>query len=130
MRIGLLVGPERGQYATKVDRSRAVARWAEDAGPASIWFPQIPDEVDARTGAAIVGAATNRIEVGSAVVRVQPRHPIARALPALSVWAGCDGLVKAQPGLRGVAGRSSGRVVTDKEWLIDIPASLPATCPA
>ena len=32
MRIGVMVGPERGRYATKVDRLRADARWAEEAG--------------------------------------------------------------------------------------------------
>ena len=29
MRIGLMVGPERGRFATKVDRMRADVRWAE-----------------------------------------------------------------------------------------------------
>ena len=32
MRIGVMVGPERGRYATKVERLRADARWAEEAG--------------------------------------------------------------------------------------------------
>ena len=48
MRIGVMVGPERGRYATKVDRLRADARWAEEAGLATVWVPPIPDEVDAR----------------------------------------------------------------------------------
>ena len=50
MRVGLMVGPERGRYATKVDRLRADARWAEDVGLSTVWIPQIPDEfVDACT---------------------------------------------------------------------------------
>lgn len=91
MRIGLMVGPERGRYATKVERLCADARWAEEAGLATVWIPQIPDDFDALTAAALVGAATTRIEVGTAVVPVQPRHPIALAQQALSVQAVCRG---------------------------------------
>ena len=86
MRIGLMIGPERGRYRSKVERLRADARWAEDAGLASVWVPQIPDDFDALTAAALVGDATARIEVGTAVVPVQPRHPIAG--PAGAVGAG------------------------------------------
>jgi F420-dependent oxidoreductase-like protein len=91
VRIGLMVGPERGRYATKVERMCADARWAEDAGLASVWVPQIPDDFDALTIATVVGAATSRIEVGTAVVPVQPRHPIALAQQALSVQTVCNG---------------------------------------
>src|SRR5439155_729634 len=91
MRIGLMVGPERGRYATKVERMRADARWAEEAGLASVWIPQIPDEFDALTAVALVGLETTRIEIGTAVVPVQPRHPIALAQQALSVQAVCQG---------------------------------------
>jgi 5,10-methylenetetrahydromethanopterin reductase len=91
MRIGAMIGPERGRYATKIDRLRADARWAEEAGLASVWIPQIPDEFDALTAATLVGAETSRIEVGTAVVPVQPRHPIALAQQALSVQSVCGG---------------------------------------
>jgi F420-dependent oxidoreductase-like protein len=91
MRVGIMIGPERGRYATKVDRLRADARWAQDAGLSSIWVPQIPDDFDALTAAAVVGAETARIEIGTAVVPVQPRHPIALAQQALSVQAVCGG---------------------------------------
>ncbi len=87
MRIGLMVGPERGRYRTKVDRMRTDARWAEEAGLASIWTPQIPDEFDALTAAVVLGAATTRIEVGTAVVPIQTRHPIALVQQALSTQA-------------------------------------------
>src|SRR5271169_4491064 len=60
MRMGLMVGPERGRYATKVERMRADATWAEQAGFASVWIPQIPNEFDALTAAALVAAATTR----------------------------------------------------------------------
>ena len=91
MRIGVMVGPERGRYQTKVDRLRADARWAEEAGLASVWIPQIPDEFDALTAAALVGDSTSSIEIGTAVVPVQPRHPVALAQQALSVQAVCGG---------------------------------------
>jgi F420-dependent oxidoreductase-like protein len=91
MRIGLMVGPERGRYRTKVERLRADARWAEEAGLDSVWIPQIPDEFDALTAAALIGVETSRIEVGTAVVPVQPRHPVALAQQALSVQAVCEG---------------------------------------
>jgi F420-dependent oxidoreductase-like protein len=91
MRIGLMVGPERGRYATKVERMRADALWAEEAGLDSVWIPQIPDEFDAMTAATVTGAVTSRIEIGTAIVPVQPRHPIALAQQALSVQAVCGG---------------------------------------
>ena len=94
MRIGVMLGPERGRYRTKVERLRADARWAEDAGLASVWIPQIPDEFDALTAATIVGIETTRIEIGTAVVPVQPRHPIALAQQALSTQAVCGGRLR------------------------------------
>jgi len=91
MRIGLMVGPERGRYATKVDRLRADAVRAEEAGLSSVWIPQVPDDFDALTAATVVGLATERIEIGTAVVPIQPRHPIALAHQALSTQAVCNG---------------------------------------
>lgn len=91
MRIGLMVGPERGRYATKVERMLNDARWAEDAGLDSIWIPQIPDEFDAMTAAALIAASTSRIEIGTAVVPLQTRHPIALVQQALSTQLVAEG---------------------------------------
>jgi F420-dependent oxidoreductase-like protein len=91
VRIGVMVGPERGRYQTKVERLLADARWAEEAGLASLWIPQIPDDFDALTAAALIGRETSRIEIGTAVVPVQVRHPIALAQQALSVQVVCEG---------------------------------------
>jgi F420-dependent oxidoreductase-like protein len=91
VRIALMVGPERGRYATKVEHLRSDARWADDAGLGSVWLPQIPDELDLLTMATVVGESTSRVEIGTAVVPVQPRHPIALAQQALSVQAVCRG---------------------------------------
>lgn len=112
MRIGVMIGPERGRYGTKVDRLRADARWAEEAGLATVWVPQIPDEFDALTGAALVGAETSRIEVGTAVVPVQPRHPIALAQQALSTQAVCGGRLSLGLGV-------------SHHWIIDEMLGLP-----
>ena len=112
MRIGVMVGPERGRYATKVDRLRRDARWADEAGFATVWVPQIPDEFDVLTAAAVVGSETTRIEVGTAVVPVQPRHPIALAQQALSVQAICGGRLSLGLGV-------------SHHWIIDEMLGLP-----
>ncbi len=111
-RIGLMVGPERGRYAAKVERMRADARWADEAGLDTVWIPQIPDEFDALTAAALVGDATSRIEIGTAVVPVQPRHPVALAQQVLSVQAACRGRLSLGLGV-------------SHHWIIDEMMGLP-----
>jgi len=117
MRVGVMVGPERGRYETKVERLRADARWAEDAGLASVWIPQIPDEIDALTAATVVGVDTTRIEIGTAVVPVQPRHPIALSQQALSTQAVCQGRLALGLGV-------------SHHWVIDDMLGLPYEHPA
>jgi F420-dependent oxidoreductase-like protein len=112
MRVGLMIGPERGRYRTKVERLRADARWADDAGLASVWIPQIPDDFDALTAAALVGDETARIEIGTAVVPIQPRHPIALAQQVLSVQAVCEGRLALGVGV-------------SHHWIIDDMLGLP-----
>ena len=112
MRIGLMIGPERGRYRSKVERILADARWAEEAGLATVWIPQIPDEFDALTAATVVGAGTSRIEIGTAVVPVQPRHPIALAQTILSVQAVCEGRLAVGLGV-------------SHHWIIDEMLGLP-----
>jgi F420-dependent oxidoreductase-like protein len=112
MRIGLMIGPERGRYRTKVQRLQADARWAEEAGLTTVWIPQIPDEFDALTAAVLVGTETSRIEIGTAVVPVQPRHPIALAQQILSVQAVCEGRLSVGLGV-------------SHHWVIDEMLGLP-----
>jgi len=112
-----MVGPERGRYATKVERLQADARWAEEAGFSSVWVPQIPDDFDALTAATLVGLATSHIEVGTAVVPVQPRHPIALAQQALSVQAVLGGRLALGLGV-------------SHHWIIDEMLGLPYDKPA
>jgi F420-dependent oxidoreductase-like protein len=91
MRIGLMIGPERGRYRHKVAQLVADAAAAERAGFTSLWIPQIPGDFDPLTAIALMGHATSRIELGTAVLPIQTRHPIAMAQEALSVQAVCDG---------------------------------------
>jgi 5,10-methylenetetrahydromethanopterin reductase len=91
MRMGLQVSADRGRYATKVAKLQADARWADEAGLDTVWTPQIPDEFDVMTAATLMGAATSRVEIGTSVVPVQPRHPVVLAQQALSAQAVCGG---------------------------------------
>jgi F420-dependent oxidoreductase-like protein len=91
VRIGLMIGPERGRYREKVAKLAADAEAAETAGFDSIWVPQIPDDFDAMTAITLMGRATSRIELGTAVAVIQTRHPIAMAQQALATQAVCEG---------------------------------------
>lgn len=91
MRIGLMIGPERGRYRQKVGQLVADARAAEAGGFGSIWVPQVPGDFDAFTAMTLMGNATARIEIASAVLPIQTRHPIALAQEALSCQAACEG---------------------------------------
>src|ERR1019366_3298514 len=112
MRIGVMVGPERGRYSTKVERMLPDAQWAEEAGLASVWVPQIPDDCDALTAATVIGVHTTRVEIGTAVVPVQPRHPIALAHQALSTQGVCQGRLTLGLGV-------------SHHWIIDEMLGLP-----
>lgn len=112
MRIGVMVGPERGRYATKVERMLADAAWAEEAGMSTVWIPQIPDDFDALTAAALIAQATTRVEIGTAVLPVQPRHPIALAHQALSVQTVAKGRLSLGLGV-------------SHHWVIDEMLGLP-----
>jgi F420-dependent oxidoreductase-like protein len=91
MRIGLMIGPEKGRYRQKVAQLIADAQAAEREGFTSLWIPQIPGDFDALTAMTLVGPATKRLELGTAVLPIQTRHPIAMAQEVLSVQAVCEG---------------------------------------
>jgi F420-dependent oxidoreductase-like protein len=91
VQIGLMIGPEKGRYRDKVGQLVADAQAAEQAGFRSIWVPQIPGDFDALTAITLMGRATERIELGTAVLPIQTRHPIALAQEVLSNQAVCDG---------------------------------------
>jgi F420-dependent oxidoreductase-like protein len=117
MRLGLMVGPERNRYATKVERMLSDARWAEEAGLATIWIPQVPDEFDAMTAAALAAHATTRIEVGTAVVPLQSRHPVA----LVQQWLSTQLVAK---------GRFTLGIGPSHHWIIEDMLGLPYDSPA
>jgi F420-dependent oxidoreductase-like protein len=91
MRIGLMIGPERGHGDGKAAKLVADAVAAEAAGFTSIWVPQIPNDFDALTAITLMAGATSRVELGTAVLPIQTRHPVAMAQQALSTQAVCRG---------------------------------------
>ena len=91
MRVGVMIGPERGDSARKAGRMIEDVLWAERAGLDSAWIPQVPTDFDALVAVALMGARTERIELGTAVVPLQAQHPIALARQAMSAHAASGG---------------------------------------
>jgi F420-dependent oxidoreductase-like protein len=92
MRIGLMVGSDKER--TRADRLQGLlddGRAADEQGFASFWFPQVPGYLDAMTAMALLGQVTERIEIGTAVVPIQTRHPLIMAQQALTTQAVCGG---------------------------------------
>ncbi|OKH83484.1 LLM class F420-dependent oxidoreductase [Mycolicibacterium sp.] len=91
MRLGVMIGAERGDMARKVSKLVSDIRWAESAGLDSAWMPQVPNDFDALTMVSLMAAHSSTIELGTAVVPLQAQHPIALARQALSTHAVADG---------------------------------------
>lgn len=91
MRIGVMIGPEKGDSGRKLERMLRDIEWAESAGMDTAWIPQIPTDFDALITIAAMGLRTSRIELGTAVVPLQAQHPIALARQALSAHAAAGG---------------------------------------
>src|SRR5215510_8795369 len=117
MRIGLMIGPERGRYRHKVAQLVADAGAAEAAGFGSVWVSQVPGDFDAFTAITLMGQATERIELGTAVLPIQTRHPIAMAQEALSNQAVCEG-------------RFTLGLGTSHHWIVEDMLGLPYERPA
>ena len=64
---------------------------AENAGFKSFWMPQVPGYFDAMTAITLLGQATDRIELATAVVPIQTRHPMIMAQQALTTQVACGG---------------------------------------
>jgi F420-dependent oxidoreductase-like protein len=91
VRVGVMIGPERGDALRKLTRMLKDVEWAESAGLDTAWIPQIPTDFDALITVAVMGMHTTRIELGTAVVPLQAQHPIALARQALSAQAAAGG---------------------------------------
>ena len=92
MRIGLMIGPEKGRYDEKVARLISAAQTAEREGFSSIWVPQVPNDFDGLTAIAAHGSGDRaRRARHRGQMPIQTRHPIAMAQQALSNQAVCEG---------------------------------------
>jgi F420-dependent oxidoreductase-like protein len=92
MRIGLMVGSDKERSrAERLNGLLADGKAAEDDGFASFWIPQVPGYLDAMTAVALLGCVTDRIEIGTAVVPMQTRHPLILAQQALTTQVACGG---------------------------------------
>jgi len=88
MRIGVMFGGRSNPVG--LDSLVVRARDLESRGFATLWLPNVFG-LDAVTTAAVVGRETARIEIGTAVVPTQPRHPTALAQQALTAGVACRG---------------------------------------
>jgi 5,10-methylenetetrahydromethanopterin reductase len=91
MRLGVMIGAERGDMTRKVAKLVSDIEWAEGAGLDTAWMPQVPDDFDCLTMVSLMAGRTTRIELGTAVVPLQAQHPIALARQALSIHAASGG---------------------------------------
>jgi len=92
MRIGLMVGSDKER--SRSDRLAGLVEdgvRAESLGFKSFWMPQVPGYLDAMTAITLLGQATNRIELATAVVPIQTRHPMIMAQQALTTQVACGG---------------------------------------
>jgi F420-dependent oxidoreductase-like protein len=81
LRFGVVVAPS----GATVDDVAAQLQQIEALGFDSAWMPGIPNGPDILTLLAVAGRSTSRLELGSAIVPVFPRHPAALAVQALTV---------------------------------------------
>jgi 5,10-methylenetetrahydromethanopterin reductase len=81
VRLGVVV---RNQGATVEGVAAQLVR-LEALGVDSAWMPGIPNGPDILTLLALAGRDTRRLEIGSAILPVFPRHPAALAVQALAV---------------------------------------------
>ncbi len=88
MRFGVMVGGHNSRLG--LEGFVETARDLESRGFDTMWIPHVFGH-DAISCAALVGQATERIELGTAVVPSYPRHPTAIAQQAITAGAACRG---------------------------------------
>ena len=103
--------------AERLPRLLSAAQSAEHHGFASFWFPQVPGYLDAMSVLALAGQCTDRIELGTAIVPIQTRHPIAMAQQALTTRIAC-------------AGRFTLGIGASHHWIVATQLGLPYDRPA
>lgn len=88
MKLGIMQGADRS--AATVDDIVAMAKKVEDAGLDSLWMANIRS-LDAISALTVAGVNTARVELGTAVTPIYPRHPAALAQQALTAEQACGG---------------------------------------
>lgn len=86
MRIGMFVSETWGP-GSGIDEIRERATVAEALGFSSAWVPYLPWSLDALTSMQAAGEATERIELGAAVIPTYFFHPLALARQAATTQA-------------------------------------------
>jgi len=89
MPTGVIVSPDRIS-ANVIDNVVSTARAAHEAGVRQVWLPQ-NFNYDAMALAALVGLAVPGLGVGTAVVPINPRHPLIIASGAQTAQAASHG---------------------------------------
>ncbi|BBZ41539.1 LLM class F420-dependent oxidoreductase [Mycobacterium conspicuum] len=118
MRVGLMVGSDKERArADRLSGLIADGAAAETAGFTAFWMPQVPGYLDAMTAVTLIGQATGRIEIGTAVVPIQTRHPLIMAQQALTTQAACGG-------------RFTLGIGPSHHWIVDGQLGLPYDRPA
>jgi F420-dependent oxidoreductase-like protein len=118
VRIGLMVGSDKER--SRPDRLAGLVEdgvRAESLGFSSFWMPQVPGYLDAMTAITLLGQATNRIELATAVVPIQTRHPMIMAQQALTTQVACGG-------------RFTLGIGPSHDWIINGQLGLPYDRPA
>lgn len=85
----------------------ALARSAEDRGYATVWIPEVGSR-DALVLASLVAAATKRVRVGTGVVPMASRNPVALAIAVSTVAEAAQG--------RFTLGLGAGHKYTAETW--------------
>ncbi|GAB3236475.1 TIGR03564 family F420-dependent LLM class oxidoreductase [Mycolicibacterium hippocampi] len=118
MRIGLMVGSDKERPRDeRLSGLLSDGAAAEASGFSSFWFPQVPGYLDAMTALALLGQATTTIELGTAVVPVQTRHPMILAQQALTTTTACGGRFTLGLGV-------------SHDWIVDGQLGIPYERPA
>jgi F420-dependent oxidoreductase-like protein len=99
MTAGVIIRPNPAA-ANTVDDALWQARAAYDCGVRRVWFGQRYD-LDALTLAAVVGASVPDLHVGTAIVPINPRHPLLIASAAQTAQAALHGRFSLGIGLGG-----------------------------
>ena len=118
VRLGVMIGAERGDMARKVTKLVADIEWAEAAGLDTAWMPQVPNDFDCLTMVALMARAHLAHRAG---------HRRRAAAGAASDRACPPGAVGARDG---IGGRLALGVGPSHHWIVRDMLGIPYEKPA